>query len=66
MPPYKEHEIVKLKRNIDSIPAGAVGTIVFVYHDPRVAYEIEFLDNNGNTLGILTVEEENIEKVPKA
>ncbi|TGL36886.1 DUF4926 domain-containing protein [Leptospira koniambonensis] len=65
MSPFKEHEIVRLKRSIDSIPAGAIGTIVFVYHDPRVAYEIEFLDNDGNTLAILAVEEENIEKAPK-
>lgn len=59
---FKEHEMVKLKRNIDSMPAGSIGTIVFVHHDPRVAYIIEFLDTDGNTLDLLTVEEADVEK----
>ncbi|WP_244283284.1 DUF4926 domain-containing protein [Leptospira neocaledonica] len=53
--------MVKLKRNIGSMPAGSVGTIVFVHHDPRVAYIMEFLDADGNTLDLITVEEADVE-----
>ncbi|PJZ75673.1 DUF4926 domain-containing protein [Leptospira neocaledonica] len=58
---FKEYEMVKLKRNIGSMPAGSVGTIVFVHHDPRVAYIMEFLDADGNTLDLITVEEADVE-----
>ena len=62
---YHEYDIVILKKPISArnLNKGVKGTIVFVYHEPNLpqAYEVEFFDENGNTLDIVTVEEEYLE-----
>jgi hypothetical protein len=35
--------------------AGAKGVIVDEYHKPYHAYEIEFIDAEGNTIGLLSM-----------
>jgi hypothetical protein len=63
---FQEYEVVRLKRNIPSrnLSIGARGTILVVYDDPHLpsAYEIEFIDDDGKTLAVLTLKEEDIEK----
>jgi len=58
---YSEHAMVRLTKTGTEIEVGAVGTIVAVYAH---AYEVEFLDGNGVTLVVLTLEAEDIDCAP--
>ena len=37
------------------LDAGAEGTIVHVFHRPRLAYEVEFADGDGATIAMTTL-----------
>ncbi len=43
---------------------GIKGTVLIVYNEPGLprAYEVEFLDENGETLAVITLQEDDIEK----
>ena len=53
--------VIAKKRLSERIEAGCKGVIVMVYHQPSLAYEVEFFDNNEETIDVITVEEEAIE-----
>ncbi|MBX3060331.1 MAG: DUF4926 domain-containing protein [Anaerolineae bacterium] len=60
------YEIVQLKKQITKdLPMGAKGTILIIYDEPPLplAYEVEFLDDHGDTLAILTLTEKDIKKI---
>lgn len=71
---FNEYDVVTLKndlsavnshvstRGIVDIPAGTEGTIVLVY--PGGSYEVEFFDDEGNTLALSTVTEDDIQLAP--
>jgi hypothetical protein len=51
------YDVVEL---VDDIPehelaAGSAGTIVHVHQSPRLAYEVEFVDEDGHTQALATV-----------
>ena len=48
----KESDIVKLKENFQGINAGTEGTIVLEYD--RTAFEVEFVDENLDTIEVIT------------
>jgi hypothetical protein len=51
---FNEYEVVKAKSNLSSeVPKGARGAIVMVYDSSN--YVVEFIDENGNHLALLTV-----------
>ena len=51
-----EHIVVEATKNLsDKVVAGGKGTVMFVYYDPQLAYEVEFFDDEGYTLDLLTV-----------
>ncbi len=71
-----EFDTVKLKKNllnvrdsegdITSLPSGSIGTVVMVY-DKRVGstpkkptYEVDFCDDEGNTIALLMLEEDDL------
>lgn len=60
---FEEYGIVKLKKDmpLKKLKAGDRGTIVMIYPDLTKAYEVEFLDKNGDTLALVTLKEEEIE-----
>ncbi len=62
---FNEYDVVKLIKPIPSksLAVGAEGTILIVYNDPNLphAYEVEFLDEKGDTLAVVTLQEEFIE-----
>ena len=59
-----EHvEVKALKKLSDKVLSGDRGTVVFVYDNPRLAYEVEFFDEEGDTLELLTVEASEIELI---
>ncbi len=59
----KELGTVKLKTDLEGIPAGTEGAIVLEYDG--TAYEVEFFDNNGDTIAVLTTPAGIIEAVEK-
>lgn len=57
----KEYDVVKAKRDLSTkVHKNCVGTIVMVYDNPRLAYEVEFFDENNETIDVITVEPEDL------
>ena len=57
-----ELDIVKANRNLSQlVNESTIGTIVMIYTDPNIAYEVEFFDEINNTIELLTVKESDIE-----
>lgn len=48
----KELDVVKLIKDYKNIKAGTIGTIVNDYGDD--IYEVEFVDEGGETIGVVT------------
>lgn len=48
----KELDVVKLVKDFNGLPAGTEGTIVLEYDG--TAYEVEFVDSEGETIDVLT------------
>ncbi len=53
----KEHERVVLKSDVPAfgLKAGDVGTVVHVYNDKK-AFEVEFVNLDGRTAAVVTLE----------
>lgn len=63
----REYDVVRLKKDIPSsrLAAGARGTVLIVYNEPSLprGYEVEFLDGEGGTIAVLTLQDEDIEEI---
>ncbi|MBN1961755.1 MAG: DUF4926 domain-containing protein [Deltaproteobacteria bacterium] len=59
-----DYDVVRLNHAIvqHNLPEGAIGTIVMIYSEP-LAYEVEFCDDEGGTIALLTLHEEEISRV---
>lgn len=64
----QEYAVVRLKRAVDSVPVqpGTTGAVLIVYDSDPAAYEVEFVDETGESLGTHTVLEANLEQVGEA
>ncbi len=60
---FDELEIVALTHDVEShgLSDGDTGTIVEVYNNGN-AYEVEFIDDNGRTIALLTLTQADITK----
>ncbi|HYN94884.1 MAG TPA: DUF4926 domain-containing protein [Pilimelia sp.] len=47
----------------DGLAAGATGTIVHVFHSPRLAYEVEFVNSDGETAALVTLRPDQVHPV---
>ncbi|MEB5705643.1 DUF4926 domain-containing protein [Pantoea anthophila] len=57
----KEYDVVESTKVLsDSIAAGCKGAVVMVHTEPTLGYEVEFVDDNGETLDVLTVYPDDI------
>ena len=56
---FKELEIVASKNELPNIPIGAKGTVVYIYDDKK-HFEVEFVDDNNDTIALMTVSESDI------
>lgn len=57
----KEYAVVTATKDLSKVvKRGCVGTIVMIYDDPSLAYEVEFFDKDGDTIELLTVEPNDI------
>ncbi len=61
MDTFKEYEVVIANKNMETVPKGARGTILMIFEDGKY-YEVEFVDENGNTYNVLTVSADDIQK----
>lgn len=61
----QEYDTVRLIKPIagKSIPVGAKGAILIDYGSKPPAYEIEFVSEGGETLGLVTLTEDYLEPV---
>jgi hypothetical protein len=61
---FREFEAVVAKNELPGVPKGSIGAVLIVY-DGKVDYEVEFFDDSWNTIGLLTVNEKDLEKKDK-
>ena len=60
----REYDIVITTKDInDKVVKGMSGTVLMVYDVKPPQYEIEFLDEDGYTIDVLTLSENNIIKM---
>lgn len=60
----KEYAVVRaIKKLSPTVPEGTIGIVVMVYTEPTLGYEVEFFDDNHETLEVLTVYPDDIEVV---
>ncbi|GAA2571928.1 hypothetical protein GCM10010435_53030 [Winogradskya consettensis] len=59
---FDELDVVALAADLpaEGLKAGAVGTIVDIFRDPELAYEVEFTDDDGATLSLTTLTPEQV------
>jgi hypothetical protein len=64
---FEEHDVVRLVRSLPEhgLTAGATGAVVHVYDDPSEAYEVEFIEPDGNTIALVTVRPDELELVER-
>jgi hypothetical protein len=58
----KVYDAIGLQRPLKEvdIPVGSHGVVLMVFETPTLAYEVEFVDCGGNSLGTSTVTEDQI------
>ena len=60
---HKEYDVVRAIRDInDKVRKGLKGAVLIIHPSTPPQYEVEFVDEEGNTLDVLTVHERDIEK----
>jgi hypothetical protein len=58
---FKENDFVKATRDLSNhVLEGDAGTVVLVYQKPSIAYEVEFINKQGETTELLTVQSSDI------
>jgi len=58
---FKDYDVVVAKKTLNSrVLKGVRGTILITYDLVPPQYEVEFVDEYGDTLDVLTVKEEEI------
>jgi hypothetical protein len=52
-----ELDVVTLATDLPEkgLAAGAIGTVVHIFHKPSTAYEVEFVDTDGRTVAMATL-----------
>jgi len=62
---FSQYDKVKLRKDRpeDGLRAGSQGYVVEAYSSPHQGYDVEFLDENGRTLALVTLAADDLEKV---
>ena len=64
---FRDYDVVKTIRSLEEIvPEGALGTVLMVFESENSHYEVEFIDSDRDSLGVLTVDEKDLELVQRA
>lgn len=57
----KEYDVIESKRDLSqSVKLWTKGVIMLIVHKVPNKYEVEFVNNDGDTLELLTVDELNL------
>lgn len=59
---FKEYDVVQNDCDIDNIPKNSLGTILMIHDQENGFYEVEFINNGHNTIGIVTVSGSKLRK----
>ncbi len=61
----KLHDVIKVKNDIpeENLKKGMTGVIVTIFHEPCLAYEVEFCNDRGETILETALLPEQIESV---
>lgn len=60
MPKFREYDLVSNTKALEDLPAGSVGTVLSVLDAERGVYVVEFVEGDGESLGVLEVEGEHL------
>lgn len=64
---YEELQVVRATKKLsDNVEIGCIGTVLYVYSGESRGYEVEFVNDDYETLDVLTVGEKDIEIVENA
>ena len=59
----KEYDVVTARRDLnEKVAKGARGTVLIVYEANPPKYEVEFLDEDGYTIDLLTLSDNEVTK----
>jgi len=62
----KEYDVVELTEETPDLNIGARGAVVMVHPSSPPAYEVEFVDDEGRTMALLTLRADQLRKVDAA
>ncbi len=62
---FLEYDVIELTSSLSGadIPIGAHGTVLIVHPGNPAAYVIEFVSDDGSTLGVETIDEDKLRLV---
>jgi hypothetical protein len=61
---FEDYDVVRAKKDLTrDVLRGTEGTVLIIHQATPPVYEIEFMDEEGNSIGLLTVIEQDIERV---
>lgn len=64
---FFEYDVVRSIRSLgEDVPSGTSGAVLMVFASMYPQYEVEFVDNAGESLAVLTVKEDDLELVQRA
>ncbi|MDF7670699.1 DUF4926 domain-containing protein [Orbaceae bacterium ESL0721] len=56
-----ENDVIIAKRDLsDLVLKGSRGVVLMIYQEPRLGYEVEFVNEDDETLAVMTVYPEDI------
>jgi hypothetical protein len=60
---FKMYDVVQLNKPIPStdLPKGSLGTVLIIHAANPAAYEVEFIDEQGQHIGVYTLADEDLE-----
>ena len=61
---FKDFDTVRILSDCaDNVKAGEIGAVIMSFETPQEAYEVEVLDEDGNTKAICTLLPDDIELI---
>ena len=64
MTTFELYDVVRLRVSKPHVDRAAKGAVVMIYDCSPPEYEVEFCDNEGRTIALLTLRADDLERVP--
>ncbi|MQA18799.1 DUF4926 domain-containing protein [Rugamonas rivuli] len=59
---FLDYDVVKSVRSLNkNVPKGTLGAVLMVFESTNSRYEVEFVNDAGDSLAVLTVDEKDLE-----